>query len=46
MKLTTRNATALSQYAELVGMTPERFLYVSVGFETLKQAANALPDLT
>jgi hypothetical protein len=32
--------------AELIGMTPEQFLYVSVGFEALKKSANALPDLT
>jgi hypothetical protein len=46
MKFTYRNATALSQYTELVGMTPVRFLYVSVGFGALKKAANALPELT
>ena len=46
LNLTSRNATALSQYTELVGMMPERFLCVSVGFEALKKAANALPDLT
>jgi hypothetical protein len=42
MKFTYRNATALSQYAELVGMTPVRFFYVSVRFGALKKAANAL----
>jgi len=36
---------ALSEYAELAGMTPEQFLYVSVGFKALKKSANALSDL-
>jgi hypothetical protein len=44
--LTPRNAAAITLYAELAGMTPKQFLYVSVGFEALKKAANALPDLT
>jgi len=43
--LTPRNALALSEYAELAGMTPEQFLYVSVGFKALKKSANALSDL-
>jgi hypothetical protein len=41
----TRNAAAVHQDAELAGMSPEQFLYVSVGFEALKKAADSLPDL-
>ena len=44
--LTPRNAVAIAQYAELVGLTLAKFLYVSVEFEALKKAPNALPDLT
>jgi hypothetical protein len=36
--LTPGNAMVLIKYAELAGMTPEQFLYVSVGFEALKKA--------
>jgi hypothetical protein len=44
-KLTPRNAADLHQYAELVGLTLAKFLYVSVESGALKKAANALPDL-
>jgi hypothetical protein len=44
--LTKSNATALRQYAELVGWTLAKFLYASLEFEALKKAANEPPDLT
>jgi len=44
--LSSENAVAVHWYAELAGVTPEQFLYVSTGFDALKKAANVLPDLT